>query len=121
VDAWSGIRRDPDHKRHALSPKSGFIRDKETWAEVWAAWRGPDPLPEVDFDNDVVYATASPGPNRLGPEITIHPEEGRVFGSSTTTKLGGPYVSYLLIQARRKGVTEFRGKSPEKYRDERQP
>ena len=53
---WTGFM--PNGAPSIPLPKKGYVNDQESWLELWHAWRPTEKVPEVDFQNEIVFVGA---------------------------------------------------------------
>lgn len=113
---WSGIIDDEE----LLERAPEFIVNEDDWVTLWNEWRGNDPVPEIDFTNDLIIVATSEGPNE--PELLSPEELGPCQSSCLTLSSagdirlfpicdsgGGPGFGYIMVRVSREGVTTVAG------------
>jgi hypothetical protein len=107
--AWSGILR--DRKLRQLVPADGLIRDRDTWAKLWYAWRDDEGLPTVNFDQLVVLVLTTDGPNKIAPPELLLDEQGDVrVPPLVATGLPGDGFGFRIVAVPRAGVKSINGR-----------
>ena len=102
---WTGFM--PNGAPSIPLPKKGYVNDEESWLELWHAWRPTEKVPEVDFQNEIVFVGALQDKLRVyvramkteAGEATIS-----VNGSGTTKGL-----SYSFAKVMRAGLISING------------
>jgi len=59
LQTWKGKFQTATLRNQA--PRKQFIADQQSWSALWTAWRGNDPLPNVDFSTQLILVTTVPG------------------------------------------------------------
>ena len=55
-----------------LLPNRSCLTDQNTWAKVWHAVRGNEPVPAVDFTRETILAASSTGGNAIHLQVTLN-------------------------------------------------
>lgn len=103
---WQGIATDSNLL--AVRPPTGWVADRETWAALWTAWRGEDPLPTLDFRTSIVLVGWVPGPNRARLSA-FRDAHGHVVTRVLGTRKGGPGFGYVLWAVSRESLRSVDG------------
>jgi uncharacterized protein YecE (DUF72 family) len=104
---WAGYVLDP--KLRAAAPEADrVIVDAAAWAKVWSAWRGQEPLPEVNFKEEVLFVFTAVGPNI--PCLKLYCKGANVGGTVFQTVKGGPGFGYRIIKVSRKETNSLFGR-----------
>jgi hypothetical protein len=105
---WTGYVLDP--KLRAAAPEADpVIADAAAWAKLWGAWRGQEPLPEVNFEEEALFVFTALGPNI--PCLKLYRVGANVGGTVYQTLRGGPGFGYRIIKVPRKGTASLFGRS----------
>jgi hypothetical protein len=103
---WTGIVTDPTLK--AAAPEADHVvADAATWEKLWGTWNANTPLPEDNFEKDMLFVFTALGHNV--PSAKLHRIGGHVNGRVYRTVIGGPGFGYRIIKVPRKGITDFFG------------
>jgi hypothetical protein len=103
------------------APKSGYVTDKEAWANLWKAYRPnePEKVPAIDFQKELVLVAVNNDPNRIGISATLD-DKGDLQVSVISTLIGftNPTTcTYQFAVVKREGIKTVGGKplpKPEK-------
>jgi hypothetical protein len=107
---WAGK---VDYELRRAAPRSGFIADRAAWVKLWKAYRGDEPVPEVDFDRRLVLVGLQDEPNQLRDVCVVFEDRRNLKVSYATTLL--PYInnptwcSYVFASVPRKGIRSVNG------------
>lgn len=66
---WSGTYK---LEQKQAAPPLGYVADAIAWKGVWTAWRGTEPVPEVNFNNAIVVVAVSKDPNKIGAGVMLN-------------------------------------------------
>ena len=105
-EQWRGVV--PEDEMRSVAPTLPFVAAHESWRELWRAWRPEEPLPEVDFESEVVLVRLVDGPNRIKLSATLD-EDGAVQVRARNTRIAGPGFGYALARISRQGVKSIDG------------
>jgi hypothetical protein len=104
---WAGYVLDP--KLRTAAPETDpVIADAAAWAKLWGTWRGQEPLPEVNFEEEVLFVFTAIGPNI--PCLKLYRVGANVGGTVFQTVKGGPGFGYRVIKVPRKGTDSLFGR-----------
>jgi hypothetical protein len=59
LQTWKGKFQTAALRNQA--PRKQFIADQQSWIALWTAWRGTEPVPNVDFTTQLILVTTAPG------------------------------------------------------------
>jgi hypothetical protein len=92
---WTGMILDINQR--VLAPRKDFIADAQTWNTVWTAWRPNQPVPKINFGNELILVTTAPGETPLQQvSWRMTPILGDLSESLTFTCDEGPGFTYIL-------------------------
>lgn len=98
-------------KLKAQAPRAGYIADAESWKNLWAAYRGAEKVPEVDFDKELVLVAVNDDPNRIGINATLDAKgDVQVSIISTLIAFKNPTTcTYQFAVVKRDGIKSVGG------------
>ena len=116
LEQWSGILND----EALLAEVPTSVDNHDDWAALWELLRGDEPLPEVDFESDLLVVATCLGPNHpqlIGPGEVVHQQlgslaldrSGELSLAPECTLIGGNGFGYLLVRVSREGVRSVQG------------
>lgn len=88
---WSGENISTDLL--AAAPKSLYIADQSSRSKVWQAWRGNEPLPQVDFARELIVFCTTNTPNTCGTNLSLD-SQGDLTITSVSTLIGSEARKY---------------------------
>ncbi len=116
LEKWSdrmgiGTPADPSHwaALRGKAPANHVIADQQSWAELWKAWRGDEPVPEVDFRTEIVIVYTCYGPNYMQVWLERDGSGNVKCVRSTVTGLAGPSFGYVMLRVNRAGIKSVEG------------
>ncbi len=59
LQTWTGKFQTATLRNQA--PRKQFINDQQSWNALWTAWRGNEPVPNVDYTTQLILVTTAPG------------------------------------------------------------
>lgn len=65
-------------------PPLGYVADAIAWKAVWTAWRGAEPVPEVNFNNAIVQVAVSKDPNKVRAGAVLDAAGNLTFTNAQT-------------------------------------
>ncbi len=78
---WSGSFK--LEQRQAVPPM-GYVADAIAWKAVWTAWRGTEPVPDVNFNNAIVLVAVSKDPNKVRAGAMLDAAGNLTFANAQT-------------------------------------
>lgn len=103
---WVGKTRDESQKDAA--PKNKLITDAKDWEVLWEKWQPDLPLPEVNFNNDLVIVFQVAGPNQvMVNKLTL--KDGNLSVLAGSSRMGGPGFGFAFIQVERAEIKTVMG------------
>jgi RNA polymerase sigma factor (sigma-70 family) len=109
--SWDGILGNRNQLKD--SPAEGFVAEAESWTSMWKSWRGKEPVPAIDFDNQMVLIFTVPGANRITPPALRLDRDGnlRVPLPVSTLLPDDGTIGYKIVVINRAGVLWVNGRS----------
>jgi uncharacterized protein (TIGR03067 family) len=109
--SWDGILR--NRKLLKASPPEGFVVEARSWAKLWRGWRGQEPVPPIDFQEEMALILTVPGPNQISaPELRLDKAGNLKAPLPVSTLLPDDgRMGYKIIRIKREGVKAINGRS----------
>ena len=106
---WSGKNISPDLL--AAAPASLYIADQTSWSKLWQAWRGSEPLPQVDFARELIVFCTTNTPNTCGIDLSLDSQSDLTI-TSVSTLIGSEAktFNYQLGLIERAAIKSIGGK-----------
>lgn len=108
LGSWGGVVT--DERLKGLAEGRDAIVDGDEFAELWKGWRGDEPIPQIDFKEELVLVAVADGPNRVAMTPRMG-EGGDLKTDAVATLIGGPGFGYQLMRVSRGGIKTINGKS----------
>ncbi len=107
--SWGG---QIDLKLRSLIPAKSYISNKADWAKLWQAYRGEEPLPQIDFDREIAIVYAINDPNSMSLNLSLTPTgDLQISTASTLVGYNGHTTcSYEFARIKRDGIKTIKGK-----------
>lgn len=83
VKTWEGQVRMELRKE---APRCGFITNQGAWAKLWRAYRGSEPLPDIDLDTYLILVAVNNDPNRISMNFRVDPGGNLQVARQTTLR-----------------------------------
>lgn len=96
----------------AEAPEGGYIASQPVWEKFWKAYRGEAPVPEVDFERELVLVGVNKDPNTIGIQAKLD-EKGDLTVTYSTTLMfvqDPKSCKYQIGVIKRDGVKTINGK-----------
>src|SRR5262249_57841595 len=107
---WAG---EVDYQLRTAAPRSGFVADRDSWVKLWKAYRGAEPVPEVDFDRQLILVGLVNEPNWVKEIIAVLDDRGNLKVGYMSTLLAirrSPnWCSYVFAPIHRRGIRSVDG------------
>lgn len=101
-----------DLKLRSLIPDRAYISNQADWAKLWQAYRGGEPLPQIDFDREIAIVYAINDPNSMSLNLSLTPTgDLQISIASTLVGYNGHTTcSYEFARIKRDGIKTIKGK-----------
>lgn len=101
-----------DLKLRSLIPDRSYISNQADWAKLWQAYRGGEPLPQIDFDREIAIVYAINDPNAMSLNLSLTPAgDLQISTASTLVGYNGHTTcSYEFARIKRDGIKTIKGK-----------
>jgi hypothetical protein len=106
---WSG-KDIPNEVRNALPPDS-YVADNASWTKLWQALRGSEPLPQIDFAEELIVLCTTVSPNSCGVGLSVD-EQGdlKILSMSTLIGSDAKTFNYQIASIDRDRIKSIAGK-----------
>lgn len=94
----------------SVSPKDGIITDTIAWRKLWAAWCPTKPIPNVEFQKQIVLVETVDGPNNMFVNQLMLNEKLELRYDVASTRIDGPGFAYLIMVVPKTGIRKINGK-----------
>lgn len=108
LGTWGGVVA--DERLKGLAEGRSAIVDGDEFAELWKGWREDEPIPQIDFNKELVLVAVADGPNRVAMTPRMG-EGGDLKTDAVATLIGGPGFGYQLVRVSRDGIKTINGKA----------
>ncbi len=94
----------------AFCPNDGIVTETATWRKLWGAWRPTQPIPDVDFQKQMVLVETVDGPRNVFVNPLKLKSNGELRYEIASTGSEGPGFAYLIMIVPKSGIRNVNGK-----------